>query len=366
MKKLYYLIVLTLILGLVLTGCSLLSNVGQTPTTGQSGVAYLTKGPSPDLVGLWHFDEGDGTIANDSSGNFNDGTLMGGTNWTSSMFGHALNFDGDGDYVQLPASNTILNTNTFTIEAWFKTSVNHPAYGGTEGRLVNLARDAAGFSAVALYVEEDNIAVCYRTTTEFKHLKHVVDYHDDVWHHIAVTRDTSTYKLYYDGSLVASQTDTFYGFGTSAAYLGTFNSSERFFNGTIDEVRIWDVALLQDQLGKVYDFDGFFRPVENLPTVNEVKAGRAIPVKFSLDGDQGLEIFAVGYPKSKEISCGLTSLTIEDEETMTAVDSRLNYDADADQYIYIWKTDKGWAGSCRQLVVKLIDGTSHVANFQFK
>ena len=43
MKKLIYLIVLTLILGLVLTGC-LLSNVGQVPTTGQSGIAYLTKG----------------------------------------------------------------------------------------------------------------------------------------------------------------------------------------------------------------------------------------------------------------------------------------------------------------------------------
>ncbi|GAG01501.1 unnamed protein product, partial [marine sediment metagenome] len=42
MKKLIYLIVLTLILGLVLTGC-LLSNVGQVPTTGQSGIAYLTK-----------------------------------------------------------------------------------------------------------------------------------------------------------------------------------------------------------------------------------------------------------------------------------------------------------------------------------
>ena len=43
MKKLYYLIVLTLILSLVLTGC-FLSNVGQVPTTGQSGITYLTKG----------------------------------------------------------------------------------------------------------------------------------------------------------------------------------------------------------------------------------------------------------------------------------------------------------------------------------
>jgi hypothetical protein len=44
MKKLYYLIVIVLILGLALTGCSLLSNVGQVPTTEQSGITCLTKG----------------------------------------------------------------------------------------------------------------------------------------------------------------------------------------------------------------------------------------------------------------------------------------------------------------------------------
>ena len=51
MKKLMYLIVLVLILGLVLTGCSLLSNVGQVPTAGQSGITYLTKG----VVNVKHF-----------------------------------------------------------------------------------------------------------------------------------------------------------------------------------------------------------------------------------------------------------------------------------------------------------------------
>jgi len=43
MKKLYYLIILTVILGLVLTGCTLLSNIGQAPTTGQSGISSIVK-----------------------------------------------------------------------------------------------------------------------------------------------------------------------------------------------------------------------------------------------------------------------------------------------------------------------------------
>jgi hypothetical protein len=36
------------------------------------------------------------------------------------------------------------------------------------------------------------------------------------------------------------------------------------------------------------------------------------------------------------------------------------------QYIYVWKTDKAWASTCRQLDVKFVDGTMYSARFQFK
>jgi hypothetical protein len=54
------------------------------------------------------------------------------------------------------------------------------------------------------------------------------------------------------------------------------------------------------------------------------------------------------------------------EETVTAGNSSLAYDPMADQYIYVWKTEPGWAGTCRQLVVQLNDGSIHRANFKFK
>jgi hypothetical protein len=47
---------------------------------------------------------------------------------------------------------------------------------------------------------------------------------------------------------------------------------------------------------QIYAFDGFYRPVDNPPVVNTVKAGQGIPVKFSLGGDFGLDIFEAGYP----------------------------------------------------------------------
>jgi hypothetical protein len=112
----------------------------------------------------------------------------------------------------------------------------------------------------------------------------------------------------------------------------------------------------------VYDWTGFFRPVDNLPTLNQAKAGSAIPVKFSLQGNQGLSIFASGFPQSAPIACDATA-PVDGIETVTAGNSNLSYDETADQYTYVWKTDKSWTG-CRQLTVKLIDGTIHTANFK--
>lgn len=125
-------------------------------------------------------------------------------------------------------------------------------------------------------------------------------------------------------------------------------------------------ASLTHYYGVIYNWNGFFRPVDNLPTLNVAKAGSAIPVKFSLSGYQGLSIFAAGYPRSVPIACDSTSPVDGIEETVTAGGSSLNYDATADQYIYVWKTDKAWAGTCRQLIVMLNDGSEpYLANFKF-
>jgi len=116
----------------------------------------------------------------------------------------------------------------------------------------------------------------------------------------------------------------------------------------------------------MYNFSGFFQPVDNLPTLNLVNAGHAIPVKFSLGGNYGLNIFAAGYPKSEQIVCNSNVLVDGIEQTVNAGSSSLSYDPASDQYNYVWKTEQSWAGTCRQLVVKLNDGTYHRANFKFK
>jgi hypothetical protein len=116
----------------------------------------------------------------------------------------------------------------------------------------------------------------------------------------------------------------------------------------------------------LYNFTGFFSPVGNLPILNQVNAGRAIPVKFSLSGNKGLSIFAANSPVSGVIDCGSAGTPVDITGTVTAGGSSLSYDASSDQYNYVWKTESSWAGTCRQLVLTLNDGTVHQANFKFK
>jgi uncharacterized repeat protein (TIGR01451 family) len=115
-----------------------------------------------------------------------------------------------------------------------------------------------------------------------------------------------------------------------------------------------------------YNFTGFFSPIDNLPTVNQMKAGQAAPVKFSLGGNQGLNIFATGSPSSVQINCDTNAPLAEVEETETAGSSSLSYDSASDRYKYTWKTESSWKNTCRQLTVTLRDGTVHVAKFKFK
>ena len=131
----------------------------------------------------------------------------------------------------------------------------------------------------------------------------------------------------------------------------------------VDNVGHGSAATAPCTYSVVYDFRGFFQPVD-MDRVNVAKAGSAIPIKFSLNGFQGLDIIASGYPTFTVTG---TSQSGDDiEQTVTAGGSSLSYDADSDQYVYVWKTDKAWAGKSGTFTLKLNDGTSHTARFSFK
>ena len=116
----------------------------------------------------------------------------------------------------------------------------------------------------------------------------------------------------------------------------------------------------------VYDFSGLLSPIDAAPVVNKAKAGSSVPVKFSLGADYGLEVLAEGSPSSRTVACSSGAPTDELEQTAAANKSGLTYDAASGIYTYVWKTDKKWGGTCRNLTVELADGSSQTVGFSFK
>jgi hypothetical protein len=125
-----------------------------------------------------------------------------------------------------------------------------------------------------------------------------------------------------------------------------------------------NTATATTHYGVAYPFAGFQRPIDNPPLSNQVKAGQAVPIKFSLGGDRGLGILRGGLaPTSDDTGCSnVTGPAV----ASTAGSSGLQYDAASDTYTWVWKTDKSWAGTCRTLTVALNDNTEQTALFTFR
>jgi beta propeller repeat protein len=155
---------------------------------------------------------------------------------------------------------------------------------------------------------------------------------------LAVTTPGNEFSPSIDGSLIAYEAR-----GTTSSDIGVADL------GSEEEFR----------------FGGLLPPVDGFPTFNSLKAGAAVAVKFSLGGFRGLDIFAAGYPSSQVTPCEANQLEDAIEETVAAGNSSLTYEPDLDEYTYVWKTNKAWSGTCRQLVLLFSDGSEARANFRF-
>ncbi|KUG53851.1 hypothetical protein AVL61_15060 [Kocuria rosea subsp. polaris] len=135
----------------------------------------------------------------------------------------------------------------------------------------------------------------------------------------------------------------------------------------VDDRESVDVATAQSTVViSAYEFTGFENPVKPLPTVNAMKAGRAVPLRFGLGGDQGMDILVEGSPASRQVDCDSGTEVSDVEETVAAGSSTLQYDPATDRYTYVWKTSAAWAGQCRNMQMTFDDGSSATVRFKFR
>jgi len=206
------------------------------------------------LKGSWHFDEGSGTTAYDRSGNGNDGTLINSPTWVDGKFGKALNFNGSNNYVDL-GDDSINSAGIITFECWFKSN-NIASAQGTSS-IVNTGYDyntGKNYLVVGLY--NSKILATAAGTPDSSRTSDNLQ--SNTWYHlvvIKVSKDIS--KIYINGVDDTHGASTNWG-GDVSSVIGKIDiATDQYFNGIIDEVRIYNKALAADEISDLYNNYGY-------------------------------------------------------------------------------------------------------------
>lgn len=201
------------------------------------------------IIGQWHFDDGSGKVAKDSSGNGNDGSLVGDTKWVDGKSGKALLFDGQNDCVTMPVDRDI--PDEFTLSAWIyqESEAKSPGDDGDYGQTIlsssNVANNYSFWlltyrgEQIRFYAFETAPAVGNSLLTNDK----VISLGQ--WHHIAATAVKGQDSvIYVDGEEKARMNNKGLETTSTGYFVGDLRVDRQIaFNGIIDEVTVFDVAL---------------------------------------------------------------------------------------------------------------------------
>jgi len=201
-------------------------------------------------VGYWRFDEGSGTVAGDSSGNGNTGTLKNGPQWVDGVIGKALKFDGTNDYVYVPHSSSLdIVGNEISVEYWIKLSTDWYA---------ELDKDYTYDQIIYDKGDAYTAAMIKKSGAHRFNIPYVPPYPEtnknhwdaNTWYHIANVFDGTQIRIYVNGvldnveSVVGSVSRSTINLAIGSHCFG----GKHFFNGAIDEFAIYDYARTVEEI----------------------------------------------------------------------------------------------------------------------
>ena len=217
----------------------------------------ISSASADDPVAWWAFDETEGVVAADAVGDA-DGLLVNGPVWTEGRVAGGLSCDGVDDYVQIPGYQGVTGTSSRTCMAWIKTD--------TTGAILSWgSRTPADGDYWYLFVNYSSVGEpgALHVSVMGANAVGTTDLRDGRWHHVAVvlnsdgTPDTSELLLYVDGQpeelsyAVSHQINTA---ADSDVYIGSrLGETSHLFTGIIDDVRLYDTALSQNDLFDLLD-----------------------------------------------------------------------------------------------------------------
>jgi len=206
----------------------------------------------PEPVAHYPMDEGSGLVVADVSGNGHDGIILGEPNncWVEGVFGTALQFGvGVCDGVDCNMWNPSADTNELTVSCWTKFALGgaHTYTGivanrtGYDHATNHWALECNGTSGEFYFGSRNGSAYGLGTLPEGE------------WAHLAITFDGETVVAYLDGEEVNSSTSAKFGDDkNSTVRIGASEASGNIFNGAIDDLRIFNAVLTEEQIGAIY------------------------------------------------------------------------------------------------------------------
>jgi hypothetical protein len=220
--------------------------VAGNPTTADTVISFAVAaagGSDPSLVAGYGFNEGSGTTAASVLGTLN-GAISGATWSTAGKFGNALSFDGVNDWVTVADANALDLTTAMTLEAWvFPTAIGSGSWRNViikerpNGEVYNLYANTTG------NIPQVYVVRAAQTGTPLG-ASGVTAVPLNVWTHLAATYDGTTLRLYVNGTQAGTQAVSgALVVSTGALRIGGNNLWGEFFQGRIDEVRIYNRAL---------------------------------------------------------------------------------------------------------------------------
>jgi chitodextrinase len=208
-----------------------------------NSVSITTLATNPDLVAAYSFDEGSGTQAGDSSGTGNVGTIQGAAWSAAGKYANALSFNGNSALVTIADAPSLDLTTAMTLEAWVYPTVVDSAwrdviYKGNDNYFLESTTSNGALPGAGAILGTTN-SVAFGTAV----------LPANTWTHLAETYDGSTLRLYVNGTQAASLARTGnIKTSTNPLQIGGDSIFGQYFQGLIDEVRIYRVALTPTQI----------------------------------------------------------------------------------------------------------------------
>jgi len=201
----------------------------------------------PHLVGWWKLDDASGTTAADSSKHGRNGTLQGGPSLAdhsvAGRVGKALSLDGKNGFVEITGYKGVAGTQPRTVAAWIKTK-------NSRGEIVAWGDDDFGKMWIFGFIRGH---VGVTPSGGYLYINERIN--DDQWHHVAAVTEKGdppnlhdSVKLYVDGTLAKIHDIGLLDLWPLDTGSGIDVRIGRGFNGLIDEVRIYDRALSEDEM----------------------------------------------------------------------------------------------------------------------